>query len=222
MLRILVVDDHQMFRKGISSLISSRDGMQVVAEGANGAEALQLVRQHNPDVVLMDLRMPVCDGLQATRMIKAERPDARIIILTVSEDEGDLFEAVKAGAQGYILKNMSPETLFEALEAVGRGEAPLSPYMGVKLLEEFKRLSESRTADTSPLLSPREREILQLVSRGASNKEIATALNIASGTVKNHIHNTLDKLHAQNRAQAVAQALREGLIQPPKDSASPA
>jgi len=222
LLRILVVDDHQMFRKGISSLISSRDGMEVVAEGANGAEALQLVRQHNPDVVLMDLRMPVCDGLQATRMIKAEHQDARIIILTVSEDEGDLFEAVKAGAQGYILKNMSPETLFESLEAVGRGEAPLSPYMGVKLLEEFKRLSESRTADASPLLSPREREILQLVSRGASNKEIATALNIASGTVKNHIHNVLDKLHAQNRAQAVAQALREGLIQPPKDSANPA
>lgn len=221
MLKVLVVDDHQMFRKGISSLINSRDGMQVVAEGSNGSEALQLARQHNPDVILMDLRMPVFDGLQATRMIKAERPDSRIIILTVSEEENDLFEAVKAGAQGYILKNMSPETLFESLEAVARGEAPLSPFMGVKLLEEFKRLSESRAMETSPLLSPREREILQLVSRGASNKEIAASLHIAPGTVKNHIHNVLDKLHAQNRAQAVAQALREGLIQPPKESAAP-
>jgi DNA-binding NarL/FixJ family response regulator len=203
-----------MFRKGLASLINSNTGMEVVGEAADGMEAVVLAQRLSPDVILMDIRMPGCNGLQATRLIKAQDPKARIIILTVSEEEDDLFEAIKSGAQGYVLKNMSPEALFEALEAVVRGEAPLSPAMGAKLLEEFKRLSQEHTVAGPLLLSPRERQILEYIAAGAGNKEIANNLGIAPGTVKNHIHNILEKLHAQNRAQAVAQAIREGLIPP--------
>jgi DNA-binding NarL/FixJ family response regulator len=173
-----------------------------------------------PDVILMDISMPVMDGLEATRLIKAEIPYVRIVILTASDGERSLFEAVKSGAQGYLLKNMEPQALYGTLRGVVRGEAPVSRMMAGRLLQEFARQSRQPVpaAAFAAELSAREREVLELVSRGRSNKEIAASLAIAENTVKNHLKNILEKLHLENRVQAATFALREGLVKkPPED-----
>ncbi len=211
-----MVDDHVLFRRGLASLLSSR-GVEVVGEASNGMEALERARQLKPDLVLMDIRMPVVDGLGATRLIRQELPDVKIIILTVSDDDNDLFDAIKAGAQGYLLKNMEPDDLFEMLEGAARGEAAISRTMATKILSEFAAQAhrDSGTAVTRNVLTPRETEVLQLVANGACNREIANALCISENTVKNHLRNILEKLQLENRVQAVAFALRQGLIQDP-------
>lgn len=210
-IRVLLADDHALFRRGLASLLAGRDDIEVVGEASDGEEAIARARELMPDVILMDVRMPGLGGLEATRRIKEEMPYVRIVILTVSEDEEDLFAALKGGAQGYLLKNIDPEDLIVCLGQVQRGEAPLAPPMASKILREFS----APQPRPGPVLTPRERQVLEHVARGDANKEIARALQISENTVKNHLRNILEKLHLQNRVQAVMYALREGLISPP-------
>lgn len=212
--RVLLADDQTLFRKAVAALLASSANFEVVGEAEDGIQAIEKARELRPDLILMDVRMPRCSGIEATRQIRAELPNVKIVILTVSDEEEDLFEAIKCGAQGYLLKNLRPEALFEYLEGVFRGEVALTPAVATKVLGEFLRLASQPVAPTSALesLTPREREILKLVAQGASNKEIASTLNIVEGTVKNHLHHVLEKLHLRNRAQAAASALRDGLL----------
>lgn len=213
-LRILLADDSPLFRKGLAGLFESTPDFQVVGEARDGVETLEKARELLPDIILMDINMPRCNGLEATRLIKEELPYIKIVMLTVSDSEQHLFEAIKVGAQGYLLKNLEPEELFQMLRAVSRGEAPISPAMAGKILKEFThRYQPAPAPDTqdSPL-TDREKDILQLVVKGQANKEIAHQLNIAESTVKNHLRNIMEKLHAQNRVQAVIQALQKGGI----------
>lgn len=220
-LRIMIVDDHRLVRRGIANLLSSQADMDVVGEAGDGSQAIRLAQELQPDVILMDIRMPECDGITATRIIKAQCPDAHVVVLTVSEEDEDLFEALKSGAEGYLLKDTDPEYLFESLRDVANGEAAMSATMAAKLIQEFRRgqASTQQRPETTPL-SEREREILGYVSVGLSNKEIAARLYLSVGTVKNHLHSIIEKLHTQNRAQAVAEGIRSGLIPPPQGAAN--
>ncbi len=222
---VLLVDDQVLFRRGLGSLMSGEPDMEVVGEAGDGRAALERVRTLEPDVVLMDINMPVMNGIEAIRTIKAERPSTRLVALTVSDEDHDLFEAIKAGAEGYLLKNLRPEELFDMIRGVMRGETPLSPAIAGKLLGEFRRRpAQERPDPVEGALTARELEILQLVADGLSNAEIATRLFITEGTVKNHLHNILEKLHLQNRVQAAAYALRVGLVslQRREDGGAPA
>ena len=215
-IRVVLVDDQQLFRKGVRALLEEEGGFEIVGEAGDGAQGLQIVLATRPDVVLMDVQMPVCTGVEATRNIKAQRPDTRVIVLTVSDADDDLFEAIKAGADGYLLKDLKPEELFRMIKGVLEGETPISPPVASKLLGEFRKRPWRETAQTAGSeLTQREKEVLQLVASGQSNAEIAARLYIEEGTVKNHLHNILEKLHLQNRVQAAAFAVREGLVQPP-------
>ncbi len=214
MLRILLVDDHVLFRKGVTALLSSRQDMQVVGEAGDGLEAIALARGTLPDVILMDIGMPKCDGLEATRRIKREMPYAKIVMLTVSDEDQHLFEAIKSGAQGYLLKNLEPYQLYDMLESISRGEAPLSGAMAAKILEEFTRPDpgSAQEPEARDELTTREIDVLELVAEGKTNKEIASTLVISENTVKIHLRNILEKLHLQNRIQAAVYAVRQGLM----------
>ena len=218
-MKVMLVDDLPLVRNGIASLLEAR-GHEVVAEAGNGREALAIVGQVSPDLVLMDIRMPEMGGLEATRLIKAQYPDTVIVMLTVSDDEQDLFEAVKSGAHGYLLKDLEASEFFEALDAIQRGEAVLPTRLAGKLLEEFRgQARRVGKEDESEALSAREREVLDLVSKGLRNKEAAEKLYVSENTVKYHMRNILDKLHLQNRAQVIAWAARHGRgdrINPPQ------
>jgi DNA-binding NarL/FixJ family response regulator len=210
-LRVLLADDHVLFRKGLAQLLNSQPDFQVVGEAGDGTEALHKARELMPDLILMDINMPHCDGRTATRLIKAELPYVVIVILTVSDDEQDLFAAIKAGAQGYLLKKIDPADLFEQLRGLGRGEAAISRLMANKILREFAREEPSPARRRDSALSDREQQVLQLVTQGLTNREIAARLVISENTVKNHLRNILSKLHLDNRVQAAAYALKEGL-----------
>ena len=217
-LRLLIADDHPLFRDGLRSLLEAR-GMEVVAEARNGREAVEQARRWQPDVVLMDLSMPEMNGLAATRLLSAEQPDTKVVILTASEDDADLFEAIKSGAQGYLFKNLDSEAFFSLLEGVARGEPALTPGLARKLLGEFARPAPARApSDSSPeALTEREQEVLELLVQGVtSNRELADRLVVSENTVKYHLRNILGKLHVQNRAQVVAYAVRHGLTDPPE------
>ncbi len=207
--RILLADDHILFRKGLAQLLNSQPDFQVVGEANDGLEALAQARELMPDLILLDVNMPHCDGREATRLIKAELPYAIVVMLTVSDDEQDLFAALKNGAQGYLLKKIDPAELYEQLRGLARGEAALSRLMANKLLHEFTH--GRPTAENEAALTPREQQVLQLVARGLTNREIAETLVVAENTVKNHLRNILAKLHLENRVQVAAYALREGL-----------
>ena len=219
-IRVLVADDHALFRKGLASLLAEEADFEVVGEAVDGSQAVEMARELMPDMILMDVSMPVMDGLEATRRIKSAMPYVRIVILSASEGERSLFEAVKSGAQGYLLKKMEPMALFGALRGVARGEAPVSRVMAAKLLEEFARQTRAPTPTLATDLTSRESEVLDLVAQGKSNKEIAATLAIAENTVKNHLKNILAKLHLENRVQAATYALREGLRPRPTDPSS--
>jgi DNA-binding NarL/FixJ family response regulator len=213
-LRILLVDDHVLFRKGLAALLAPRQDMEVVGEAGDGLEAIARAQETVPDVILMDIHMPECDGLEAVRVIKREMPHVHIVMLTVSEDDRDLFAAIKNGAEGYLLKNLEPYQLFDMLEGVRRGEAPVSGAMAAKILQEFRQPDQTMAPkpEARDELTPREIEVLEQVVKGATNKEIAEALVITENTVKIHLRNILEKLHLQNRIQAAVYAVREGLV----------
>ncbi len=215
MLRILLVDDHVLFRKGVAALLARRQDIQVVGEAGNGLEALEAAREILPDVILMDIGMPKCDGLEATRRIKREMPHVKIVMLTVSDDDQDLFEAIKLGAQGYLLKDLEPYQLYDLLESISRGDAPLSGAIAAKILKEFTRSNSGSIQQPELIdeLTPREISILELVVEGKTNKEIASDLFISENTVKIHLRNILEKLHLQNRIQAAVYAVRQGLVE---------
>jgi len=217
-IRVLIVDDHTLFRRGIAAVLSSQQDLKVVGEASDGLEAIQKVKEIAPDVVLMDLNMPRCSGLEATQALQAEMPQVNILVLTVSDDESDLFTAVKFGARGYILKNAEPEELTHAIFHIARGGVIISPLMATKLLTEFKDLSAETERESvhqaDAVLSPREGEVLQLVATGATNKEIGESLFISENTVKTHLQNIMEKLHLANRSQAAAYAVEKGLVQP--------
>jgi len=214
-LRVLLVDDQPLFRRALATLISAQFDMIVVGEAENGRDALEKVRMLHPDIVVMDVNMPGTSGVDGVSAIRAAGFDAPIVMLTVSEDDDDLFESIKAGANGYLLKNVRPEQLFEDLRGVMRGEAPIAPAVASKLLDALRSggipaRGQSAVPAGDQILTRRESEILQLVAGGLSNKEIANELTITEGTVKNHVHNALEKLHLTNRVQAAAYAVRQG------------
>lgn len=213
-MRVLLVDDHALFRAGIASLLRAW-GMEVVGQAGNGLQAVELTRQLRPDLVLMDITMPECDGFEATRLIKAESPETRIVIVTVFNDDEHLFEAIKSGAEGYLLKDVSEEELERTLESIAAGEPALSRGVATKILEEFARVArEGPTRGGGGDLSQREREVLTLVTQGNTNREVAAALHLSEHTVNFHMKNILAKLHSKNRTQAVAFAVRTGLVGP--------
>ena len=216
-IRVLLVDDQLLFRKGLRALLEDQEDMEVVGEASDGLQGAGLVETTHPDVVIMDLNMPVCDGIEGTRIIKSQYPDVAVIMLTVSDEEEELFAAIKNGAGGYLLKDLKPEELFASIRGVMKGESPIGPALATKLLREF-RSRTWRDDDAGPerALTSRELEVLQLVTEGRSNAEIAATLYIVEGTVKNHLHNILEKLHLENRLQAATYAIRQGLVQVPK------
>ncbi len=222
-MRVLLADDHALFRAGIASLLKAW-GMETVGQASNGLEALEQARALRPDLVLMDIGMSPCNGLEATRLIKAELPETKIVIVTVSDDDDDLFEAIKSGAEGYLLKDMSEEELGRTLTGIATGEPALSPGLAAKILDEFARVSRDGAPKEveSDGLTPREREVLELVVTGATNREIAAALYISENTVNFHMKHILAKLHLKNRAQAVAYAIRSGLVTVSDDEAQAA
>jgi DNA-binding NarL/FixJ family response regulator len=214
-IRVLLVDDQALFREGLHTLLSVYPELEIVGEAANGQEALQQAESLHPDVVLMDLRMPVLDGVTATRRLKEIRPSCRVIILTTFDDDEYVFDGLRAGAVGYLRKDVSSEKLVEAIRTTARGDSFLQPNIAAKLVAEFARMDESSTPQAQQLVDPlsqRELEILALVAEGASNKEIGAKLFIAEGTVKNHVTNILSKLGVRDRTQAALRARELGLI----------
>ncbi len=208
-IKVLIVDDHLLSRKGIASILSANPLFEIVGEATNGTEALEKAKLLLPDLILMDIRMPDGNGLEATGSIKSAMPHIKIIILSVSDDVQDFFEAIKRGAQGYLLKNMEPEYWLDYIVSIVQGEAPISRVLAGKILQEFA--GQKQTAPDNRL-SEREKEVLQLISQGLSNKEISENLFLSESTVKNHLRNILDKLHLQNRMQLIAFAYKNGLV----------
>ncbi|GIJ50287.1 DNA-binding response regulator [Virgisporangium aliadipatigenens] len=213
MTRVLLVDDQSLFREALAVLLSVHEDIEVVGEAGNGEEALRRAAELAPDVVLMDLRMPVLDGIAATRRLRAERPGARVIALTTFDDDADVFAALRAGAVGYLLKDVSSERLVEAVRAAARDESVLQPSVAAKVVAAFARLPDEPPPVTSPL-SDRELDVVRLLAGGHSNREIAAALFLAEGTVKNHVTNVLGKLGARDRTQAALRARALGLLGP--------
>ncbi len=215
-IKVLVVDDHALYRRGVTAEMANHEILEVIGEASDGLEAVQKAEEIIPDVIVMDLNMPRCSGLEATQALHTKMPQVNILVLTISENESDLFAAVKFGARGYILKSSEPEELVQAIFRVAQGEVILSPLMATKLLTEFRE-PEARTGDkfiqeAGANLSPREGEVLQLVAKGATNKEIADSLFISENTVKTHLRSIMEKLHLANRSQAAAYAVKRGLV----------
>ncbi len=251
-MRVLLVDDQPLFRRAIATLIAEQPDFCVVGEATNGQEALERARTLAPDLVVMDIEMPVMNGVESVRLMRDEMPQVKVVVLTVSEDEDYLLDAVRFGAHGYLLKDLQPEQLYEMLRAVRRGESPISPVMAGRLLAEFRdrqptapvRSHLPPRAPAPPVAAPaeptdaelarfplasavaqiltrRELETLQYVADGLSNKEIGAALSITEGTVKNHVHNALEKLQLQNRIQAAAYVVRQGIAHPLESNPTP-
>lgn len=207
-MRVVLADDHALVRDGVASLLAAW-GYDVVGQAATGDQAVELADRLEPDVILMDVRMPGSSGLDATRRIAREHPSIAIVMLTVSEDEEDLFEAIKAGARGYLLKNLEARELRTMLEAIARGDAAISPATAFRIIREFAR-PKAETVDIQSALTTRELDVLELVTAGLRNKEIAARLGISENTAKFHLRNILEKVHADSRTELAARAVREG------------
>lgn len=215
-IRVLVVDDQQLFRRGLTMLLAVESGLEVVGEAGDGVEGVTLAETAAPDVVLLDVRMPKKSGIEACLAIKQSVPSAKIIMLTVSDEEADLYEAVKSGASGYLLKDSSIEEVAQAIRVVADGQSLISPSMAIKLIDEFKQMSRpERESGPALRLTERELDVLRLVAQGHSNKEIAARLFISENTVKNHVRNMLEKLQLHSRMEAVMYAVRENLLELP-------
>lgn len=215
-LRIMIVDDHELFRRGIQMVLEQENDLEVVGEATDGEQAVSKAEELTPDVVLMDVRMPKRSGIEATRKIKELVPSVKILMLTVSDQEEDLYEAIKAGASGYLLKEISEEDVADAIRSVWTGQSRISPAMASKLLNEFQAMSkraEEREAVHTPRLTEREMEVLRLVAKGMNNRDIAKELFISENTVKNHVRNILEKLQLHSRMEAVVYAVREKLLE---------
>jgi DNA-binding NarL/FixJ family response regulator len=234
-LHVLLVDDHPLFLEGLRNLLVS-EGIKVVGLAQDGLEALAQARRLHPDLILMDIQMPRCDGVRATRLIKAELPECKVVMLTISEDEQDLFEAVKSGASGYLLKRLDAADFFTYLAELQEGHPPFSPGLAEKILKEFSQQAakpETQTAPSDPIaaqaaqaranesrampLSPRQLQILTLVAQGQTYAQVAETIGIAERTVKYHMAEILDRLHLQNRAQIIAYAAQSGLLPRQRD-----
>ncbi len=217
-IRVLIVDDHALFRRGLEMVLKEENDLEVVGEACDGAEAVSRAAESLPDVILMDIRMPRSSGIDACRAMKAAGPSAKIVMLTISDEEEDLFEAIKAGASGYLLKDIPLDEVAESVRAVDGGQSLINPSMAAKLITEFATLAK-READEQPeqlpvpKLTDREMEVLKLVAKGASNRDIAKELFISENTVKNHVRNILEKLQIHSRMEAVMVAVREKLIE---------
>jgi len=214
-IRVLLADDHTLFREGLAGVIAAQPDFEVVGEANDGLEALIKARELVPDLILMDIGMPGCDGLEATRRIKRELPAITIVMLTVRDEDEKLFEAIKQGAQGYLLKTISSRTMLELLRGAIRGEAAITPALAGRMLEEFRRLRPPQAGEPEPediLLTPREQDVLSLVAHGATDKEIAERLNVSLSTVKSHMRNILAKLHVNSRYEAARVARQSGLV----------
>jgi DNA-binding NarL/FixJ family response regulator len=215
-IRVAVVDDEELFRRGLTMLLTVEDDIEVVGEARDGIAATELAASTAPDVILMDVRMPKRSGIEACVAIKEVAPTVRIIMLTVSDEEADLYEAVKNGASGYLLKDSSIEGVAQAVRVVADGQSLISPSMAIKLLDEFKQMSRSeRDQVPTPRVTARELEVLKLVAHGLNNREIAKRLFISENTVKNHVRNILEKLQMHSRIDAVMYAVREKLFDIP-------
>ena len=215
-IRVLVVDDHALFRRGLQMVLEQESDIEVVGEASDGTEAVQKAAEHYPDIVLMDVRMPRRGGIDACTAIHETVPSARIIMLTISDEENDLYEAIKAGAMGYLLKEISIEEVASAIRAVHGGQSLISPSMAAKLITEFASLSrrgDDRRQVPTPRLTEREMEVLKLVAKGLNNRDIAAELFISENTVKNHVRNILEKLQLHSRMEAVVYAVREKLLE---------
>jgi DNA-binding NarL/FixJ family response regulator len=216
-IRVAVVDDQELFRRGLTMLLGVEEDIEVVGEAGDGVAATELAASAVPDVILMDVRMPKRSGIEACVAIKEVAPTARIIMLTVSDEEADLYDAVKNGASGYLLKDSSIDEVAQAIRVVADGQSLISPSMAIKLLDEFKQMSRSdRQQVPSPRLTDRELEVLKLVAQGLNNREIAKRLFISENTVKNHVRNILEKLQLHSRMEAVMYAVREKLLDIPQ------
>ena len=220
-MNVLIADDHTLFRDGLRSLLEAH-GITVVGEARTGKEAIVLSRTHRPDIVLMDLAMPEMGGLAATRLLSAELPEVNIVVLTASEEDSDLFEAVKSGARGFLPKDMEADYLVTLLDGVTRGEPALTPSLARKVLAEFARPVTAHLDQGAETLTAREREVLELLVSGiTSNRALAQHLFVSENTVKYHLRNILAKLHLQNRSQVIAYALRHDLVARPDASTPP-
>jgi DNA-binding NarL/FixJ family response regulator len=215
-IRVAVVDDQELFRRGLTMLLGVEEDIEVVGEASDGVAATELAATAVPDIILMDVRMPKRSGIEACVAIKDVAPTARIIMLTVSDEEADLYDAVKNGASGYLLKDSSIDEVAHAIRVVADGQSLISPSMAIKLLDEFKQMSRTdRQQVPSPRLTDRELEVLKLVAQGLNNREIAKRLFISENTVKNHVRNILEKLQLHSRMEAVMYAVREKLLDIP-------
>jgi DNA-binding NarL/FixJ family response regulator len=214
-IRVLVADDHALYRRGLEMVLAAEDGIEIVGEAGDGAEAIRRVEELLPDVVLMDIRMPRRSGIEACTAIKDVVPSTKIVILTISDEESDLYEAVRAGANGYLLKDVPGEEIAAGIRAVASGQSLISPSMASKLLTEFASMikkSDERPQLPVPRLTERELEVLKLVARGLPNRDIAKELFISENTVKNHVRNILEKLQLHSRMEAVIYAVREKIL----------
>jgi two-component system NarL family response regulator len=216
-IRVLIADEQALFRRGLNAVLDSEEDIAVVAEAEDGEAAVATTQELAPDVVILDVRMPRVDGIEAARRIRDSRPSTRILVLTASDDEDDLYEAIKAGANGYLLKDISVEEVAGAIHAVMQGQSLISPSMASKLLSQFNALARQAAEKEqlpAPALTARELEVLKLVARGMTNREVAEKLFISDNTVKNHVRNILEKLHLHSRVEAVMYAVRMRLLDP--------
>jgi DNA-binding NarL/FixJ family response regulator len=215
-IRVIIVDDQELFRRGLTMLLAAEPDIEVVGEAGDGQEGVALAESAAPDVVLLDVRMPRLSGIEACQAIKEQVPSAKLIMLTVSDEEADLYEAVKSGASGYLLKDSSIEQVAQAVRVVADGQSLISPSMAVKLIDEFKALSRPDPAGSGALrITDRELQVLRLVATGMNNRDIAAELFISENTVKNHVRNILEKLQLHSRMEAVMYAVREKLLDLP-------